>query len=351
MAIGCINRNSAEYQYLKEVSGIPESQIDAACIKYLEKYNRFPRLDELYSSNSSKYIQQKLKLDKNNSTSIEKVLEFTGSDSLEDAVITLNRQFSDVETSIIPVDDKVIVKSVQRPTTTYKEVEKHSVDNINDQSVIIKALNKLSDLYGIKVNQITEQDLQDPKWDGIIQSDRFTKAFIYNGEIFINIDRYSPDSFIHEMLHLLVGSMRFTNPELYQELISYVENIPNYEYELQKYEGKTRNDANEEIFVTELAKYLTGMDSKLSTLTDNQLYEISYNVHRILDSMLMGDYSSKIFDNNIYSSTLLQVIKATNSDIMEARYKIFQEGSATHRRLNNMKQDLLKKGELTEICD
>jgi hypothetical protein len=37
-------------------------------------------------------------------------------------------------------------------------------------------------------------------------------VFEYDGEIYINVDRASVDTPIHEMMHLLIGSLRFSNP-------------------------------------------------------------------------------------------------------------------------------------------
>jgi len=47
------------------------------------------------------------------------------------------------------------------------------------------------------------------------------------------------------------------------------------------------------VFVTELAKYLTGRSNDLSTLPNNIKHEIFYNINRTLDTMLMGDASVK----------------------------------------------------------
>lgn len=351
----CINKNSAEYQHLKEVSGISELSLDSICYEYLERFARFPRLDEINNSNSSKYLKNKLRLDSNNSTDIGEILKNTGENTLEDAIVKLNRQYNDLEISAIPIVNKAIVIIKQRPTDNYKNIEElHIPENKVNMSIIItKSLDKLAKLYGIKVNQVTDEDLNSEKYSEIINKDKLTKAFIYNGEIYINIDRWSPDSFVHEMLHLLVGSMRFTNPEIYNTLINQAETFQQYDLLLKDQKGKTRNDANEEIFVTQLARYLVGMPSQISKLSETQEYEINYNVHRILDSMLMGDYSTKIIDDNqLYKMTLKNVVQSVNSNIMTNIYMgELTKGSATHRKLNIMKQDLLQRGELIETCD
>jgi hypothetical protein len=45
------------------------------------------------------------------------------------------------------------------------------------------------------------------------------KAFVHNGKIYINTDRADIDAPIHEMTHMLLGSIRFKNPDLYFDLI------------------------------------------------------------------------------------------------------------------------------------
>jgi sulfur carrier protein ThiS len=47
-------------------------------------------------------------------------------------------------------------------------------------------------------------------------------AFIYNGDVYINSDVATIDSKIHELMHILLGAMRFKQPELYSEIIQSV---------------------------------------------------------------------------------------------------------------------------------
>jgi len=57
---------------------------------------------------------------------------------------------------------------------------------------------------------------------------------------------------------------------------------------IQDYPRKSRNDINEEIFVTEMAKYISGKPSSFTNLDDKTLHEVLYTVRRTLDSILMG---------------------------------------------------------------
>ena len=70
----CINKNSMEYRTLKERSGISDFILEAICVDFLDKYDRFPYLDEIIGSNSEPYVRKTLQLDEHNSTNIDNIL-------------------------------------------------------------------------------------------------------------------------------------------------------------------------------------------------------------------------------------------------------------------------------------
>ena len=69
----------------------------------------------------------------------------------------------------------------------------------------------------------------------------------------------------------------------------------------------------EEVFVTELAKEFAFGNSAIHNLPENIRYEIGYNIDRILDSSLKGDYSVRCV-NARYSLNL------NNLDILLRNY-------------------------------
>ena len=221
----------------------------------------------------------------------------------------------------------------------------------NDYLVLNNTLQKLAKLYGINFNTVTDAELNSERWADLMPESRLVNAFIYDGQIYINVDRANLDAPLHEMLHIFVGSMRFTNPKLYQELIQLSEKFPNHDKLASQFSGKTRNDINEEVFITEVSKHLTGQKSSLTGIDEKLLYEISYNVHRVLDSVLMGTESSKtITDDRLYTLSLKDLAFELNSAIMTNNMPPLRD-SELHRTLNNMKSDLMKEGKLEEICD
>ena len=85
----------------------------------------------------------------------------------------------------------------------------------NDYLVLNNTLQKLAKLYGINFNTVTDAELNSERWANLMPESRLVNAFIYDGQIYINIDRANLDAPLHEMMHLLIGSIRFTNPNLY----------------------------------------------------------------------------------------------------------------------------------------
>lgn len=351
----CINKKSFEYQNLKNKSGIHDFVLTALCRSYFDKYGRFPYLDELPNSNSEPHLKNRFHIKENNGAKIETILKETGKNTLEEATVDINNEYKDLEVQITPIVNEAFVDITHRPISNNFDSKPIEIDqNINDYMVFNKSLEKLADLYGIKFNTITDSELSTPEWRDIAPEVSLANAFVYNGEIYINLDKSSVDAPLHEFMHILIGSMRFTNPQLYQQIVSSVENFPNYQALSQNYMNRSRNDVNEEIFVTETAKYLLGLKSNVSNLDPKILNEINYNTKRILDSILMGQDSVKtITDDQLYTKSFKDLAKMVNSTALNNQFKGFinVEGSELHRKLNNIKSDLFKKNQLEEYCE
>lgn len=366
--LSCINKNSAEYQTLKKRSGISDFILESICRDFLDKYNRLPYLDEIQGSNSEPILKQELKIDNYNSTSIDRILSTTGQETIEEANATLNNEYRDLEIEITPLNKEAIVDITKRPTsdnfdnqTEENKILSKAYRNTNGQLlapngylVLTNALQKLASLYGIKFNEITDSELNSDKWNGIIPDPSSVNAFVYNGQIYINVDKADLDAPIHEMMHIFVGSIRFQNPNLYLNLINLAEQFPNYTKLIQQFPGRTRNDVNEEVFIQEVAKYLIGQPSNITNLDNKIQYEISYNVKRLLDTILMGQDSVKtLSDDRLFTLSLKDIAQEINSSIMSNNFHgtVNVENSELHRKLNNIKSDLYSQKILEEYCD
>ena len=342
----CVNKHSREYQTLLKESGLPDFILSAEVSRFLEKLGRFPHLDELEGSNSESAIRENLHLNKNNVTDTSRILEQTNSENIEQAVPELNNKYRDKEIEVLTLGDKSKVYITDRPMS--KVPTTTSSGEVNNFLYLTQIIDKLQDLYGINIKYISNFELNSPEWKNVVGV-QATKAFIYNGDIYINTDIATIDSPIHEMLHILFGSMKFQNRELYNTLIQSAEKFNQNIIEL--YPNRTRDDINEEAFITELSKYLTEQPNELSKLDQKSLYEISYNVNRTLDTILMGDASVKcIPQSQLYQMNLKTIAKLVGSASMNSNFNGTMNDATLNRILANKKSELINNGELREEC-
>nr|DAK03535.1 MAG TPA: protein of unknown function (DUF4157) [Bacteriophage sp.] len=356
----CLNKNSVEYQTLKNMSGLSDFKFDMYASHYVEKYGRYPELDELPKANSEKHLDNYLKVQTIEDTKFantEHILEATSSNTLDEAIIKINNRYRDLETDIIDSGDISIVETKRRPNQ-WESIYSGGIEMISklspteNSAIIISMLDKLAKLYGIKFKQITNSDLTSEEWRNKVVDSRGIGAFIYNNEIYINTDNANLDAPIHEMMHLIFGSLRYSNPSLYFSMVDVINSIPGKDIYREKYYDRTNSDLNEEILVSEFSKYLSGQNSLISRFPETVIHEIEYNIKRVLDSMLFGEQSVKSVNNNVvFNSSLHKLAGIVGSKQFENDRFNSITNAQIHRIVANTKQDLIKKGDLKEFCN
>lgn len=349
----CININSVQYRELKRLSTLPDVLLKAEIARYQENHNgRFPNIDEIPGASSQEAIKQDLKIRNDGTSNIKDILEFTGTSDLNKATVIINDKYKDLDVEIIPLNKTAVVDIKERPSL-YKYVESPKLDfEFTDSTTFItNSLDKMAKTMGINIRHMSMATMRN---EGILKEvpDAVqSAAFIYNGDIYVNTDIATIDSQVHELMHIFLGSMRFKNPELYMELVQSVENLPNIETLARNYPNRTKLDLLEEVFVEEFSKYLSGVENEMTQLDSDTLYQISYNITRTLDSMLMGDNSVAAIDEEIlYNSSLRSIGQMVNSSTMQNVRQGFLEDALIHRTLANVKQELLENGDLKEEC-
>lgn len=351
--VNCINVNSAQYRELKKLSVLPEILLKAEISRYQENHNgRFPKIDEIPGANSINAIKQDLKIKEDGTSKIEDILNFTQTSDLNQANIIINDKYRDLDTEIIPLNKTAILNIKERPSLfKYVESPKNNFDFSDSQIFITSALDKMAKTMGISINSMSVNTMKKQGILDEIPDAAQAQAFIYNGNIYINTDVASIDSKIHELMHILLGSMRFKEPELYSQLIQTVQQLLNLEDYIIQYPNRTQSDFLEEVFVDQYSKYLSGIKNEISYLDTDIIYQINYNITRILDTILMGDNSTAAIDNEtLYTSSLRDIAKLVNSSTMVNISNGYLTDALIHRTLANVKQELLENGDLKEEC-
>lgn len=351
--IYCINTNSAQYRELKKLSSLPDVLLKAEIAKYQDSHEgRFPTIDEIPGTNSLKTIKEDLKIREDGTSKISDVLEYTRAENINEANIIINDKYRDLDTEIIPINKTAIINIKERPSIfKYRESPKNDFNFLDSKIFITESLNKLATSYGININYISTDELKNKGILSQIADVSQSAAFIYDGNIYVNTNIASIDAPVHELMHILLGSMKFKNPELYSKLVESIKDLPNLEDLIKLYPNRTQSDLLEEIFVEEFSKYLSGIDNQMSKLSDDILYQIHYNITRTLDTILMGDNTVMAIDDEIlYNSSLKDLAKLVNSSTMVNTSHGFLEDALIHRTLSNVKQELMENGHLKEIC-
>lgn len=352
----CKIKDTQKAQTLQQMSGLSEFSVNSF-IKGFQKINgeeSFPELDEIPYANSEEYLNRQLDIQstKNSKyTTIDKLKEVTGG-NVEEATVSINREYSDLEVHLNQIGKSVIVETLHRPSEyNDKEFEEKSIDFDNSREsnslVLRNALDRLQKYYGIKMIPITKSELSNPEFNGLPVSE--AHAFILNGNIYVNTDVASVDAPIHEQLHLFLGSIRFGNPTLYYQLVQNTELLPNFSTLAREFPGRTMSDIQEEIFVNELAKHITGQPSMFDSVDPFTVNRIMYNIKRDIDSIVFGKQSVKSL-SSIFEKSLLQLAEELNSDNFDIDTLGTLDDATVHRIMANTKEELMNKNELIQEC-
>lgn len=351
MAACNIDKSSRKYQTLKNMSGISEFRLDSTISLYQNKFGRFPELDELPEVNSEPYLKKVLDIKERGSLqtiNTEKLLSYTNASTVEEANITLNKQYKDLNITLTQFDTFTSIDVQHRAneysSSSFEETDVDSTYNPNkSRQVVQERLSKMQKLFGIQIIPVTTSEVTN------VPNASIVKGFIQDGNIYINTDNATIDTPIHELMHIFLGGVRYSNPELYFQLINSIEQLPRYEEFLLQFNYKTRGDANEEIFVQEFSRYLTGQPSVFDNF--DQIDQLLYEVYRNIDSFISGKYTIKSISNNIFQKSIIDLSKELQSTILNNSYEGSLNSDVLHRTLANFKEDLLKKDILKQECN
>ena len=109
------------------------------------------------------------------------------------------------------------------------------------------------------------------------------------------------------------------------------------------------SDIQEEIFVKELAKFLTNQPSLFDSADKNIMNYVMYNIKRDIDSIIFGEVSVKTIDN-LFQNSLLNLASRLNSSNFDVDSAGTIDDAAIHRIMSNVKEELLTNNELIENC-
>lgn len=229
------------------------------------------------------------------------------------------------------------------------------IDNYkkNKQVPVIELMSAIGQVlqnkFGIIMNMITSSELLE-KFPDIDANT--TKAFVRDGQIFINTTTAESTDPLHEFTHLILGVLK-SNRDLrrnYEQLMQIVSNTEAGKSKMQKlrdtYEGISEIDLAEEAFVDLFSRYVMG--------------ELKPGFEQLFQTVdkYMKDATKIVFNNPIedlasfYGTSIEAVFKRFNSDVASllGGSKIDFASTQQQRKLSNWINAGIKNGDIKEEC-
>lgn len=173
----------------------------------------------------------------------------------------------------------------------------------------------LQNQFGVPINLITSEEVS-KELKGIADPN-IDKAFIYNGEVYVNTSIASTNDLLHEHVHLVLGMLK-SNPELrgnYERLLNLVLSTDEGRFTLNKlkdrYSGLSQMDLAEEVF----AKLFSNYVRKHTSLQTDQVFSASEDQLKKLTKSVFNTNISDI--KEFYGKSVTSIFGKFNKEIAQ----------------------------------
>lgn len=209
------------------------------------------------------------------------------------------------------------------------------------------AVTYLSNLFGTQdmITVLSAEDLKKFSEDnklGIEDRLNSVKAFIYDGKIYINRATATEQDLYHEVAHLCMGILKVQNPDAYISLLnSYSQNKETIRRFQSKYD-----------YMKDIYSTLAEQDVVEETVADL----IAEDIYR--NSGMIDGFNSEVFNeilNTVFKAIETQKTAEEDNGIGFTRdlnelLNGVAEKSKRNRMVTNIISEMIKKGDIKEIC-
>lgn len=232
-------------------------------------------------------------------------------------------------TKEIPVELIDVSKPIGNQTSLLSNNDLMSYFDIkvDNRTAIINFVNQLKQSNpNIKVQLVSNAWMNDHAW---VNSD--AEAFIEDGVIYINMDKASKSSLIHELGHLLFAYWKSENPTLYYQTIGLIRNSQYFNQIAALYPDSHGSDLLEEVMLKLMQMQL-----------DNMMLE---NETGLWDNIM-----HTLYPNNSVENTLIDMAKSIIHDSLSETRFFEPDLIQKSQKSATWKDELVKTKQLTEDC-
>ena len=225
------------------------------------------------------------------------------------------------------------------------------------KSDLIFIADQLQKLFGVNINLLTTDDIKsNHTLNSIIGPDniKYKKAFIYNNEVYVNIDNAHTSDIVHEYAHMMMAVLKTNekSSDLYYRLVNSVLNLSDYDKKIKLFRSRgdhrSEIDLREEILVTMLGHYCEGKINKWFDGNQKDLKELKQLFENAASQVFLGE---KGLENGTQLS-ISDALKYLGSYLLKEENTKKETFVNTHepRKITNLIAKLIEDEKIEEIC-
>lgn len=236
----------------------------------------------------------------------------------------------------------------------YLDMFKKSRDNKN---TIKSAANRINSLYGINVNVLTDEEMNE-LGDQLSIDLSTARGLAHNNEIYINGDTASTAEALHEMGHLIFPGLKSMNPQLWNIIKNKVIQHPAYNIVAEKYSTLSEEDLAEETFMTIFGEFYRNvlMDSdSFDWYSENQndFNEFVKNTSTVTGDIFEMDGIKEISDLDLMKMSLDEIMIQFGNAMLNGSLNVYFKQSqiiTANSQMQKLYEKLLDSGNIETLC-
>lgn len=283
-------------------------------------------------------INEVLKEDRSNEEQIRNVLQ-----QIDEAGV--NYYYIEKKSFVSPTKgwSYRIIPTTPDTVTEYKQNKGKPV--VTWMQAISEALSKQ---FGVNVHLMTSSEIKEEL--SKVANPNTDKAFIYNGEVYVNTTIAKTTDLLHEYIHLVLGVLK-SNPDLrqnYEQLMHLIVNTDEgkqlYNDLQETYPDLSQMDIMEEVF----AKLFSGYIRNNITISASNVFQSNEDV--IVD-MSKSIFNTKISDvKKFYGENPITIFAKFNNEVANILQKGNLDFGQDTRIYSNYISKQIKEGNIIEQC-
>ena len=216
-----------------------------------------------------------------------------------------------------------------------------TVQDFIDQNLnnVIEYFNKQ---FGIGINSVTRSELEQLSIDnnlGLENKLDIVKAFVYNGQIYINTSNANAEDLFHELSHILLGVVKAKDLDMYNELVSAYKTKSNYKYLFNTHRKTYRHYSEQDVIEETIADMIAAEMFKQKQLGTSDFK--GNDILALFESILKKSerFTQSMNDNGLGFSKYINQLLDENGNEMQR-----------NMRITNLVRDYISEGKIQEKC-